>query len=95
MYKFSLFLRSVGHRVTTHKVTPPTVHERGDIEIRDYVFLPREEDNRIPPHTLLMDVTMTHDHLMDVTMTHDHNGRTTQHTNGALTQSVLYWSSSV
>ena len=85
MYKFSLFLRSVGHRVTTHKVTPPTVHERGDIEIRDYVFLPREEDNRIPPHTLLMDVTMTHDHY----------GRTTERTNGTLTQSVLHWISSV
>ena len=75
MCKLSLLLRSVGHRVTTHKVTPATGNERGDIEIRDYVFLPRGEDNGILPHTLLIDVTMTHDRY----------GRTTQRTNGTLT----------
>jgi hypothetical protein len=40
--------------------------------------LPRGEDDRIPPRTLVMDVTMTHDRY----------GRTTQHTNGALTHRV-------
>ena len=75
MYKLSLFLRSVGHRVKTHKVTSVTVNEHGHFEIRDYVILTRGEDNRIPPRTLLMDVTMTHDRY----------GRTTQCTNGALT----------
>ena len=64
--------------MTTHKVTDSTGNEHGDIEIRDYVILPRGEDNRIPPHTLFMDVTMTHDRY----------GRTTHHTNGALTHRV-------
>ncbi len=36
------------------------------------------EDDRIPPRTLVMDVTMTHDHY----------GRTTEHTYGALTHRV-------
>ena len=36
------------------------------------------EDDTLPPHTLVMDVTMTHDHY----------GRTTQHTNGTLTHRV-------
>jgi hypothetical protein len=40
--------------------------------------LPHGEDDRIPPRTLVMDVTMTHDRY----------GRTTQHTNGALTHRV-------
>ena len=87
VYKLSLLLRSVGHRVTTHKVTSVTDHERGDIEIRDYVTLSRGEDNRIPPHTLLMDVTMTHDRY----------GRTTQCANGTLTHRAsefFHWNSS-
>ncbi len=58
----------------THKITPADDNERGDIEIQDYVFLPHGEDDRIPPRTLVMDVTMTHDRY----------GRTTQYTNGAL-----------
>ena len=33
------------------------------------------EDDKLPPHTLVMDVTMTHDRY----------GRSTQHTNGTLT----------
>ena len=40
--------------------------------------MPRGEDDRIPPRTLVMDVTMTHDRY----------GRTTQHANGALTNRV-------
>jgi hypothetical protein len=59
-------------------VTEPSDNERGDIEIQDYVFLPHGEDDRIHPRTLVMDVTMTHDRY----------GRTTQHTNGALTHRV-------
>ncbi len=64
--------------MTTHKVTFPPDNERGDIEIRDYVLLPRGEDNSIPPLTLLMEVTMTHDDY----------GRTTHCTNGTLTHRV-------
>jgi hypothetical protein len=75
VYTLSLLFRSVGHRVESHKVTPVTDNERGDIEIRDYVLLTRGENNRIPPRTLLMDVTMIHARY----------GRTTQSTNGALT----------
>jgi hypothetical protein len=73
-----LLLRSVGHRVKTHKITPAADNERDDIEIQDYVFLPRGEDDRLTPRTLVMDVTMTHDRY----------GRTTHHTNGALTHRV-------
>ena len=78
MCKLSLLFRSVGHRVKPHKVTPAAGNERGDIEIKDYVILPRGEDNRLPPRTLMMDVTMTHDHY----------GRTTHRTNRALTHRV-------
>ena len=59
-----------------HRITPAADNERGDIEIKDYVILPPGEDDRIPPPTLVMDVTMTHDRY----------GRTTQRSNGALTQ---------
>ena len=55
----SFLLRSVGQRVNTHKVTFSPDNEHGDIEIRDYVLLPRGEANRIPPHTLLMEFTVT------------------------------------
>jgi hypothetical protein len=51
---------------------------RGDIEIQDYVILPRGEDDRLPPRTLVMDVTMTHDRY----------GRTTQYVNGSLSHRV-------
>ena len=37
----SLLLRSVGHRVKPHNVTPAPDNERGDIEIKDYVMFPR------------------------------------------------------
>jgi hypothetical protein len=78
VYRLSLLLRSVGHRVKTHRITPAVVNERGDIEIQDYVILSRGEDDRLPPRTLVMDVTMTHDRY----------GRTTHHTNGALIHRV-------
>ena len=79
VYKLSLLLSSVGHKVKTHRMTPATGNEHGDIQIKDYVILPHGEDDRLPPHTLVMDVTMTHDLY----------GRTTQCTNGALTPIVF------
>jgi hypothetical protein len=63
VYRLSLLLRSVGHRVKTHRITPVADNERGDIEIQDYVILPRGEDDGLPPRTLVMDVTKTHDRL--------------------------------
>ncbi len=78
MYGLSLFLHSVGHSVKTHEITPAPDIERGDIEIKDYVILPNGEDDRLPPRTLVMDVTMTHDRY----------GRTTHHTNGTITHRV-------
>ena len=78
VYKLGLLFRSVGHRFKTHKFTLATFNEHGDIEIKHYVILPNGEDNRIPPHTLMMDVTVTH----------DRHGRTTQCTNGTLTHRV-------
>ncbi len=71
VYRLSLLLRSVGHRVKTHRITPADDNERYDIKIQDYVFLPHGEDDRLPPRTLVMDVTLTHDRY----------GRTTQYTN--------------
>ena len=56
-------LGSVGHRVKIHKITPVTVKERGDLEVKEYVVLqkPQAHDNRDPPpHTLMTDFTMTH-----------------------------------
>ncbi len=70
-------LRSVGHRDKTHRTTPAVGNERGDIEIKD-VILPRGEDDTLPPRTLVMDVTMTHDRC----------GRTTQRGNATLTHRV-------
>jgi hypothetical protein len=78
VYKLALFLRSVGHRVKTHRITSSAGDERGDIEIKDYVILTRGEVDRLPPRTLVIDVTMTHDRY----------GRTTQSTDGALTHRV-------
>jgi hypothetical protein len=60
--RLSLLLRSIGHRVKPRRITPAAGNERGDIEIKDYVILPHGEDDRLPPRTLVMDVTMTHDH---------------------------------
>ena len=61
-------LGSVGHRVKIHKITSATGKERGDIEIRDYVVLqnPQKHANCLPPpHTLILDFTLTHS-VMDV-----------------------------
>ena len=71
-------LRSVGHRVKTHKVTPAAGNERGDIEIDNYVVLPRREDNLLPPRPLILDFTMTHDRY----------GRSNAYTNGMLTHRI-------
>jgi hypothetical protein len=78
VYKFCLLLISVGHRIKPHKITPTTGNERGVIEINDYVILTHGEDDRSSPHTLVVDVTMTHDHYE----------RTFQCTNGTLTHRV-------
>ncbi len=78
VYRLSFLLRSIGHRVKTHRITPADGNERGDIEIKDYVIFLRGEDDRLPLRTLVMDVTMTHDRY----------GRTTQYTNGTLTYRV-------
>jgi hypothetical protein len=78
-------IHSVGHRIKIHKVNPDTGNERGDIEIKDYVILSHGEDNRLPLHTLIMDVTMTHYRY----------GRTTQYTNRTLTRTSLQWCPSV
>ena len=43
------------------------------------MIYPRGEDDRFPPPTVMMDVTMTHDNF----------GRSTQRTNGALTHRVF------
>ena len=50
----------------------------GGHQRKNYVILPRGEDDRLPPRTLVMDVTMTHDRY----------GRTTQRTKEALTHRV-------
>ena len=59
----------------THKITTSVGYERGDIEIGKYIVLPWEQDNRLPPRTLLLDYTMTHDRF----------GHSNLHTNGKLT----------
>ncbi len=58
------YMRSVGHRVKTHRITPATGNEGGDVEIKDYVILIRGEDDRIPPRTLVMDVTQNKDTVL-------------------------------
>ncbi len=62
-YTLGVLLGSVGQKVKIHKITPTTGKERGDIEIKDYVVLqkPQTQVNHLPPpHTLIMDFTMTH-----------------------------------
>ena len=78
VYRFSSMLRSVGHRVKTHKVTLAAGNERGDIEIDNYVVLPREEDNLLLPRPLILDFTMTYDRY----------GRSNAYTNGMLTHRI-------
>ncbi len=51
------------HKVKIHKIISTTGKERGDIEIKDYVVLQKyqEQVNDLPPpHTLILDFTMTH-----------------------------------
>jgi hypothetical protein len=61
-YRLGGILGSMGHKVKTHKITPATGKERGELEITDYVVLqkPQEEVDRLPPLTLILDFTMTH-----------------------------------
>ena len=61
-----------------YKVVPTVGNEHGDIKIKDYVVLPCGQDNCIPPHPLILDVTVTHDRY----------GRSTLHTNGKFTHTV-------
>ncbi len=42
---FGTLLGSMGHKLKIHKITPPTGKEHGDIEMKDYVVLPRGQDN--------------------------------------------------
>jgi hypothetical protein len=48
VYRLSLLLHSVGHRVKTHRITPAVGNELGDIEIKDDLILPHGEDDRLP-----------------------------------------------
>jgi hypothetical protein len=61
-----------GDHIQTCQRTPAAGHERGDNEIKDYVILPRGEDDRLPPRALMMDVTIIHDHYGSTngTLTH-------------------------
>jgi hypothetical protein len=63
VYRMGVLFGSVCHKVKIHKITPATGKERGNIEIKDYVVWekPSEQDNHLPPpHTLIIDFTMTH-----------------------------------
>ncbi len=65
VYRLGGILGSVGHRDKIHKITPSTGKERGDLEIKDYVFLqnPQEQADRLPPpRTLILDFTLTRTH---------------------------------
>ena len=76
---FTASVSSIGHRVKLHQVTPGVGNERGDIEVANYVVLPRGQDNCHSPGPLIQDVTMTHDRY----------GRSTSlHTNGKITHTL-------
>ena len=51
----------MGHIVEIHKITPSNGKERGDIEVKDCVVLPRGPDNRLTPRPLILDFTMTYE----------------------------------
>ena len=57
-------LGSCGYLVKIHMITPSNIQEigkeLGDIEIKDYVVLPRGQDNSLPPRPLILEFTMTH-----------------------------------
>ena len=59
VYKLGSLLVSVGHRVKIHNITPSTVKERGDMEIKDYIVMqkPQLQATRLPPRTLIMLLT--------------------------------------
>ena len=50
----------LNHRSSSDKITTVVDNEPGDIEIKDYVVLPRGQDNFLCPHPLILDFTMTH-----------------------------------
>ena len=54
VYRLGVILGSVGHRVKIHKITSAQGKERGDLEIKDYVVLPKpqEQTDRLPPLVL-------------------------------------------
>ena len=43
LFRLGVVFGSVGHKVKIHKITPVTVKERGDIEIKDYVVLQKTQ----------------------------------------------------
>ena len=47
MLRLGGILSSVGHRVKVHSITPATGKERGDVEIRDYIFVAVDTADRI------------------------------------------------
>jgi len=51
---------SDGHCVKTHKIAPAVGNDRGDLEIKDYVVLPRQNQDH-PPRTLILDFTIAND----------------------------------
>ncbi len=54
MYKLSMMLHTVGHKVKRHIDTPTIVNERGDVEIKDYwstVTMTHDHYGRTTPHT--------------------------------------------
>ena len=88
-------LGSVGHKVKIHKITPSTDKERGDMEMKDYIVLqtPQTQDNLLPPpHTLMMDFTMTHvrrSHLHPMgQLTHTRRSDGASDPDGALKETV-------
>ncbi len=52
----TLYWKPKIHKVT--EVVPAAGHERGDIEVTNYVVLPRGQDNCLPPRPLILDVTV-------------------------------------
>ena len=55
VHKLGTLLGSVGYKVKIHKITTATGKERRDIEIRDYVVLPRvqtgQPSSSLPSHS--------------------------------------------
>jgi hypothetical protein len=72
--------RTLTHRVSSTGVpqSDDTLNKEGRNKIHRQIYTDRTDSDvfRIPPHTLVMDVTMTNDRY----------GRTIQRTNGTLTR---------